>query len=336
MFVCSVSSVLAVQSDSNVDVFKPPVLVGEVKPVYPRSTLVTQQEGWVRISMLVTEQGEVVDPVIIDTSGKKAFERAALAAAKKWKFQPATKNGPAVKQCIIKKFQFLIEDAEQSITKKFRRKATKIIDLIEDKNFNEAKDMLYELSNQSLWNLTEDAWHKYLLAKFYAATQQTAMQLRYLRKTVEYDTTHLPVSIYLEALAALYNLEVAAENYPSALYLASKAEQYVSKHKFAKAVVNHSKKMKDYIEYKQAISVNAEIGKRGYWFGQLLRKRLAFDHIAGNIKRVELRCGNKRQSFDFKQGWVWDIPDGWGHCTALVFGDQGTKFKLIEYLKTKT
>ncbi len=56
--------------------------VERVAPTYPRLELNSGNQGWVRLSFVVTENGEVVDPIVTDSSGGHRFEREALRSIK--------------------------------------------------------------------------------------------------------------------------------------------------------------------------------------------------------------------------------------------------------------
>ena len=57
------------------------------------------QEGWVQLSFVIDQQGNVLDPIVEDSSGVKSLEKAVRIAIKNWKFDPAKRNGAAIEQC---------------------------------------------------------------------------------------------------------------------------------------------------------------------------------------------------------------------------------------------
>jgi TonB family protein len=75
-----------------------PEVVKSVEPVYPTQALRFGKEGSVTVNALISETGDVVETAILrgllDDMG---LEKAAEAAVKKWKFQPAKKDGVNVK-----------------------------------------------------------------------------------------------------------------------------------------------------------------------------------------------------------------------------------------------
>ncbi|MDQ8190555.1 energy transducer TonB [Roseibacillus persicicus] len=69
-----------------------PVVSKRTPPRYPNSARKAGLEGTTRIAATVTSDGKVSSPRVIASSGHSALDSSALAAVKKWRFNPA-KNG---------------------------------------------------------------------------------------------------------------------------------------------------------------------------------------------------------------------------------------------------
>lgn len=67
--------------------------VSRVPPRYPYRAERMGIEGWVKVSFLVTQQGDVQDPVVIDSKPAHTFDQAAIRAVLKWKFKPRIQDG---------------------------------------------------------------------------------------------------------------------------------------------------------------------------------------------------------------------------------------------------
>jgi len=68
----------------------------KVAPVYPRRAAERGIEGEVVVEFTVTELGTVENPVVVEAIPPGYFERAAINAAKKFKYKPKTVNGEAI------------------------------------------------------------------------------------------------------------------------------------------------------------------------------------------------------------------------------------------------
>ncbi|HLF57581.1 MAG TPA: energy transducer TonB [Thermoanaerobaculia bacterium] len=76
----------------------PPVLVSVSKPEYPAMARRTRVEGTVVLSLLVDENGRVIDVRLQrGVSLNVGINEAAIAAARTAKYRPATKDGVRVK-----------------------------------------------------------------------------------------------------------------------------------------------------------------------------------------------------------------------------------------------
>lgn len=80
--------------------------VKQVNPSYPESARTVGATGRVVIRVTVGTNGKVVDATILSSFGNPACEAAALSAAKKWEFTPATKDGVPFEQKISIPFNF--------------------------------------------------------------------------------------------------------------------------------------------------------------------------------------------------------------------------------------
>ena len=86
-----------------------PRLVRIVKPEYPQDALIKGAEGWVNVSMSVTPAGNVQDPRVEETSNGTQFNRAAISAVRKWKYEPFVAGDPQEKRRVTVRVDFRME-----------------------------------------------------------------------------------------------------------------------------------------------------------------------------------------------------------------------------------
>ncbi len=67
-----------------------------VEPQYPMSAKQRGVEGWVELRFTITAMGTVVDIVVTASVPGTIFNRAAVHAVSKWKYNPKVENGTAV------------------------------------------------------------------------------------------------------------------------------------------------------------------------------------------------------------------------------------------------
>ena len=73
----------------DVSVYSPPVPTKKVNPKYPARARARGIEGWVQLHYMVDPSGNTYDIEIVDSNGDRSIERAAIKAARKYKYQPA-------------------------------------------------------------------------------------------------------------------------------------------------------------------------------------------------------------------------------------------------------
>ncbi|RYU70408.1 energy transducer TonB [Aliivibrio finisterrensis] len=69
-----------------------------VEPRYPSKAMKRGAEGFVVMSFTIDEQGRPTDVKVTDAKPRRMFEREAVKALKKWKYQPKVLDGKAISQ----------------------------------------------------------------------------------------------------------------------------------------------------------------------------------------------------------------------------------------------
>ena len=83
----------------------------KVAPVYPRRAVDRGIEGYVIVEFTVTKTGAVRSPRVVEYEPSTIFNKAALAAALKFKYKPRIVNGEAIEvHGVLNKITFKLED----------------------------------------------------------------------------------------------------------------------------------------------------------------------------------------------------------------------------------
>ena len=90
-----------------------PSLKGHGDPVYPPQALHDRIEGSVGLEITLDETGAVVDARVTEPAGH-GFDEAAVAAVRQWTFEPARKNGAAVRATVHLALPFQLPPAPAS------------------------------------------------------------------------------------------------------------------------------------------------------------------------------------------------------------------------------
>jgi protein TonB len=83
-----------------------PTVTKRVQPTYPEAAKAVGATGTIVIRVVVGTDGKVKSANILSSFGNPACEAAALAAAKNFEFNPATKDGVPFEQKISIPFTF--------------------------------------------------------------------------------------------------------------------------------------------------------------------------------------------------------------------------------------
>ncbi len=81
-----------------------------IEPQYPRKAAIQKIEGWVILKFTISKSGGVTDVKVLDSKPSKIFDRVALQALLKWKYQPRIEDGIPVEQKGLKvRLDFTLE-----------------------------------------------------------------------------------------------------------------------------------------------------------------------------------------------------------------------------------
>lgn len=83
-----------------------PIAVIRPPPRYPQEALRRNVGGLVRVQVMVAADGSVDRLELAESSGDRFLDRAALEAVRRWRFQPAVRDGQAVAASVIVPLEF--------------------------------------------------------------------------------------------------------------------------------------------------------------------------------------------------------------------------------------
>ena len=75
-------------------------------PVYPIAAARARQEGWVEVEFTVSADGSVQNARVTGSNPTRIFDREAVAAVQRAKFQPKVENGQAVASTLRRRIEF--------------------------------------------------------------------------------------------------------------------------------------------------------------------------------------------------------------------------------------
>lgn len=78
----------------------------DVRPAYPSQARQRRVDGWVELEFAVGTDGKVDDIVVLGSDPPRLFDREAVRAAARWRFEPRRENGVAVATRLRKTVSF--------------------------------------------------------------------------------------------------------------------------------------------------------------------------------------------------------------------------------------
>lgn len=310
-------------------------------PRYPVGALQSGREGWVMLSYVVSAEGEVIEPMIEDSSGHEVLEKAALDAVRSWKYRPAQENGTPVEQSMVKStIRFVLNNGSKGVTEDFRNRYRRITRRMEEGSLTEAGELIAELEFEQRFNLYEDAWFWWLKYAYLDATQSTdrAARIQSLQRAVGYEDVRLDRDLNALATQRLFVEYVQSQDYAAAMRTFERFRDLDEVDRGArydemKATMEPGyRRMAQIVSGSEPIVVSAVVGIHDYWVRDLLRRSFAITDIRGRLDVVDIRCerGTRRDAA-VEPGRVWSVPPSWGKCGVYIKGVPGSAFKFEEY-----
>ena len=324
------------ESSSNVELLESITAaepIERVSPRFPTKAARNGNEGWVKLSFVVDENGAVVDPVIEDSSGIRGFEKASLRAIKQWQYSPAIRNGEKIEQCRNSvQMDFKLGKAAKGGRKRFVREYKKTDEALRADNIVLAKQLITQMGEGKIWNGYEDAWFWMLKSEIEKAQGQESAQLSSLRRVVSSNKSseYVGVQYYIYLLHQKFILEIKASLFSDALQTFAQIEQRPDNEKTVSVLEKYATRARETLKNQDFIIVHGEVDSDGDWWHSLSRNRFMFSDIAGTLNTVEVRCDNKREKYTVAEYTEWKIPKSWGRCKIMVVGDTQANFNLVE------
>jgi TonB family protein len=336
LFFFSTVVIAELDLSSNVELVEsiiPANPIERVSPRFPTNAARNGNEGWVKLSFVVDENGAVLDPVIEDSSGIRGFERASLRAVKQWQYSPATRNGKNIEQCRNSvRLDFKLDKSINGGRKRFVREYKKAEEALKTGDIILAEKLITKMGKGKIWNSYEDAWFWMLKSEIEKTQGHDSSQLSSLNRVVFSDksSTYVGDRYYIYLLHQKFILEIKASLFSDALQTFSQIEQRPDNEKTVNVLEKYATQARQILKNQDFIIVQGKVGSNGDWWHSLSRNRFMFSDISGTLDTVELRCDNKREKYTVAEYTEWEIPKSWGRCKIMVIGDTQANFNLVE------
>ena len=86
-----------------------PEPIARIQPEYPTQALRNHEEGTVLVRVNVDANGMATNPEVVNRSGSRELDRAAMDAVRRWQFKPALKDGKAIASAVEVPVEFKLD-----------------------------------------------------------------------------------------------------------------------------------------------------------------------------------------------------------------------------------
>lgn len=313
-------------------------------PSYPEQELRRGGEGWVAMSFMVSETGEVTDAMVESSSGGKAFERAALEAVQKWRYSPAQLYGQPVESSLDTVIYFSVSLGNADPLQPPRKVVRSYEDLqaaLLANDLTRAEALLAELRARPNRKIYEEALLNWYESLYLDVTNGDPEEKRQkLRAAIGFDRkrTYLDPETFVVGMGRLFALDIRAGDLGSALdtyerltsdEVAQRADRYETvKPAFETAV----REIEQVVAGDRTLSFPGKVGEHDYWVHRLVRRSFSIANIQGSLEELSVRCRYRRMTFTPLTGeQTWTVPASFGTCRIFLKGDPGTTFDLYEF-----
>ncbi|WP_299773028.1 energy transducer TonB [uncultured Pseudoteredinibacter sp.] len=307
-------------------------IIEQAQPRYPKLELGRGLEGWVVYSVIVDEKGNVIEPILIDSSGRRNFEKNGKRAIKRMKYKPAMLNGEPIQSSDNKvRIEFNILSKTLRAHKAFIDRYREIRSEIMEGKLNNTLQSIENLQPQAR-NRYEMAWLDLLKSSYYQKMDNKIEYLKALKRAVGYGNRNLPADVFAGGLISLYNAQISNSLIADAIETADRAKEFLEEMPRLSSIQDHRASLEAALASHPLLSTKGLIkDAETPWRHKLYRKTIAIEANSGKLNKVEFRCANKIRSFEIKQEYSsYKIPSSWEGCTAFVYGENGSHLTFLE------
>lgn len=304
-------------------------------PGFPGGTR-TGQEGWVRINFVVTPDGRVADPIIVESIGGEPFEQAALDALDDWRFEEPA-DGVEIGNNIVE-MRFEVERGRDAATSNFLRRYRRIMTHVHNEQTELARERLDETIELGGWNLYESTMLCLMTGRVEDQEGNADGKLEHYRRALAVDNRGaIKGKDRRDLLTRIFEIEFESGQYGAAVETAAALAAEPGSKEAVGAIADDLARVRKALAGSADIVAHARITStcdcaagQALWRYEPARRRFAFAEVDPGVERFEARCDAWRLKSDVAPGEVVELPPEAKNCRVFVFGDDNAAFRFVE------
>jgi len=306
--------------------------LNEVEIVFPPQLRIYGREAWVQLAYIVNKNGTATDFMVESSVGGPEFEKAAIEAIKQVKFSPAKYKGDVVEQSITGvHIPFVLEQTFEGADTSFAENFASMTALFNSDKTEEAVVILEKLKESQDLTLLEVSMLELANAMHASKNGDGLAQLQHLRNASVNEGQYLPKEMLTNVLQKRFALAAKLSYFDEAVKSYELLEKTDPLNDKLTAIAMMIAPIQNAIADGRNIIVRGKINDRGYWHYKPLRRVFSFASADENVKEFEPRCEHSNKRFQVNTTSEWKIPDSWGDCSIVIYGEPGSTFALFEF-----
>jgi hypothetical protein len=310
-------------------------LIEEADVDYPGNDVRLGQEGWVLTSIVITEDGRAIDPIILDSSGGVVFERALMQSLPDFRFD--TSAGERSNNLLD--FRHEMRKGRDAATSNFMRRTRRILTHLHNEEVEDARQHVDSAHDVGGWNLYESTMLWLMMGRVEGAEQDHAGKLENYQRGLRMGISKaIPRKDRIEMLEKIFLLQSHFNQYAAALATAEELQTQRGSERAQERIRERTEEMRRIVAEEDVMAARATVFNpcnceegQPLWHYTPVRRTFSFDNLSGNVERFEARCDSQRISGAVETGKTWTLAPEWGSCRVIIFGDDGARFDFLEH-----
>jgi TonB family protein len=309
--------------------------VEQPHPLFPGGDIRSGQEGWVRLSFVISPDGRTLDPVVIDSIGGAGFEESARAILADWLFEApaATLANNTVD------IRFEIYQGRDRATSNFMRRYRQIMMHLTNEETAEARERVDQAGELGGWNLYEATMLSLMEGRVAGAEGNATGKLENYRRALGVANVNaLRNDDRRELLVKLFELQSDHRQYAAARQTLALLLKEIGSGADVAALAERITALESGLADPAPMRARATIynpcdcaAGEPLWTYRPARQSFSFAALDGNVERFEVRCEHDRLQGAVDTNTRWSLPEEAGSCRVFVFGDDGARFEFVEH-----
>ena len=314
--------------------------IDQARAQYPNSGVRRGQEGWVRVSFVVTPEGKAIDPVIVDSVGGSEFDASVREAVSEWTFAPP---GDMLANNVVD-IRIEIHDGKDLATSNFMRRYRRIVQHLYNEENMEARTSVDQAMEIGGWNLYESTMLWLMVGRVEGVEGNSTGKLESYRRALGVSNSNsLKADDRRELLRKMFELEMELSQYAAARRTLALLRKQPGSKPDLDSIADLVTELDNKLSGSAAIAAHATIytpsgdeGGQALWTYIPERQSFSFAALNGNVERFEVRCERNRLEGPVEAGKSWSLPEDAKNCRVIVFGDTGADFQFVEHSETES